>query len=112
MSNVVRDERQRRQAADGGDPADLVWIPAGCSSSNRGYHDDQDCRQLSRARGTREETRGEAKAAGRYPCSRCVLGDGEPGGSSDGPSLAQALRRDEITTVAEAKQYVDERGGA
>lgn len=106
MATVTREERHRRQANDNGDSDDDVYVSCSRTSASRAYHDDRDCRQLASANGVRPMSRREAQKASRYPCSRCVLEDGGDGGTTGGPSLAQIMAREDVTSYEEATQIL------
>lgn len=106
MATVNREERARRRARDDGEPDDTVYHSRAWRGSNMAYHADEDCRHLHDANAIVEATRGEAQARSRYPCSRCVTEDGGTGGATGGPSLAQVLQREDVQSMADARDVV------
>lgn len=117
MATVTREERHRRQAADDGDPDDIVHHAVSGNSTNKGYHDDPDCQQLSTSTTIVTCTRAAAMDKQRYPCQVCVL-DGPRDGGRRGPSPADILQREDIqspsdyhSVKADLPEPADERPG-
>lgn len=111
MSGLTRTKREQRIERDDGDPETTVYIMARRRTQNLIYHSDAECSRLKRAGPFSEWTRERAQAAGKAPCSYCVLDDIDTGGTrsvecpfcdDDLGSLPAHLRKcDEAGTVAE-----------